>query len=328
MAAETLVVSDPRQSSSQRWLGLAAMGTACAIWGLGPFWIRTLLRYLPALDICLFRVLLGGLTLSPFLFTCRRDRVVTMLRHPSTWLGGATIAWGMLAYASAVRYIRPAEVNLMFQISIVTSALLGLWVFHESVPRRRWLAFAVVLAGVCLVVLARDDQQPVAANWTMRLIGISLGLCAGLSSSLIQMLMRNVAEDGVGLPASVVMHVIAALVFAATSRFQIPWLQPPDHRFLVNMLLLGVFGSGIASGLAYYAVRRISLAQMGISGAMQPVVTILVAAVVFGELLPPIGRLGAMGVVGGVIASASMERHVRNLRDAPLSDLPPLEGTG
>lgn len=324
MPLETSAVSDPRDVSIQRLLGLAAMGTACAIWGLGPFWIRTLLRYLPALDICLFRVILGGLTLAPFLLVCSRARLVTMLRHPSTWLGGATIAWGMLAYASALNYIRPAEVNLMFQISIVTSALLGLWVFGESVPRRRWLAFAVVLTGVCLVILARDEQQPVAANWTMRLIGIALGLCAGLSSSLIQMLMRHVAEDGVGLPASVVMHAIAALAFAATSRFEIPWHQPPDARFLASMLLLGIVGSGIASGLAYYAVRRISLAQMGISGAMQPVVTILVAAAC-GEVLPPVGLLGAVGVVGGVIASASMERHVRNLRDAPLADLPPLD---
>jgi drug/metabolite transporter (DMT)-like permease len=64
---------------------------------------------------------------------------------------------------------------------------------------------------------------------------------------------------------------------------------------------------------------------MGITGAMQPVVTILAAAVM-GEILPPLGMLGALGVVGGVIASASMERHVRNLRDAPLADLPSLTG--
>jgi len=264
MPAETSAVSDPRDSSTQRWLGLAAMGTACAIWGLGPFWIRTLLGYLPVLDVCLVRVFLGGLTLSPCLLFSDRGRLVTMLRHPATWLGGAAIAAGMLAYASALNFIRPAEVNLMFQISIVTSALLGLWVFHESVPRRRWLAFAVVLAGVALVIVARDDQQPVTASWVVRLGGMGLGLLGGLGSSVIQMLMRQVADDGVGLPASVVMQWIAAAIFAFIARFELAWHQPPDHRFLVSMLLLGVFGSGVGSGLAYFAVRRISLAQMGI----------------------------------------------------------------
>ena len=325
MPPETFAVGHPRDSATQRWLGLAAMGTACTIWGLGPIWIRTLLDYLPALDICLFRVLLGGLTLLPWLLACDRTRLVTMLRHPATWLGGAAIAAGMLAYASALNFIRPAEVNLMFQISIVTSALLGLWVFHESVPRRRWLAFAVVLAGVTLVILARDESQPVAANWALRLGGMGLGLLGGLGSSVIQMLMRHVAEDGVGLPASVVMHWVAALIFAVTAQFQIAWHQPPDSRFLLNMLLLGVFGSGVGSGLAYFAVRRISLAQMGITGAMQPVVTILAAALM-GELLPPLGLLGGAAVVGGVIASARMERHVRNLKDAPLADIPSLTG--
>lgn len=323
-------MSDLRSSTRQRVLGLLAMATACSIWGLGPIWIRILLGYLPPVEIACLRVTLGGLTILPCLlwYDCRR--VGFMLRKPATWIGGVFMGSSMLAYAAALQYIRPSEVNLVFQANIVLSALLGLWLYHESVPPRRWLACAVVLSGVTMVILARDEQAPMAANWTLRLAGMGLGLLGGLGAGCVQASMRDVADAGVGLAALVPMHLVAAVAFAATAGFQLHWRQPPDGRFLLYQLLLGIFASGIASILGNYAIRRISLAQAGVTGSMQPVVTI-VATTLTGEVLPPLGLAGGALVVGGVTYSALLEQQVRDLRHerhlgvVPSADTPMVE---
>lgn len=314
---------DPRRSREQGWLGLGAMIVACSIWGLGPIWIRNLLTYLPAVDVCMFRVTLGAITLAPSLFLFDRGQLALMLRKRSTWFGGLAIAINMLAYAASLNYIRPAEVNLMFQANILVSALLGLWLYRESIPARRWWAFALVLIGVAMVILAKDAAHPVTGTWVSRLFGFALGLTAGAGASFIQAAIRNVSELGVGLAALVPMHLLAGLLFALATGFELSWKRPPDAGFVTYLLLIGVVASGVGSMLVAFAVRRISLAQAGVTGSMQPVVTILATALM-GELLPPLGLVGAVLVVGGVVFSALLERHVRDLREVDRIGIVPL----
>ncbi|MCC7494281.1 MAG: DMT family transporter [Fimbriimonadaceae bacterium] len=304
--------SSLRQQPLQRFLGLLAMASACAIWGLGPIWIRGLLTYLPALDICLFRVLLGGLTIAPALCWYDRARLRAMLRQPAVWLGSLAMASSMLAYAAALNFIRPAEVNLLFQANILVAALLGRWLYHESIPRRRWICFVAVLLGVALVILSRDAGAGRATGW-LRLGGMALGILGGVGASCVQASLRNLSDLHLGIAALVPMHVAAAVLFYVSAGGQIVFHRPPDARCYTLMLLLGIFGSGVGSLLVAYAIRRISLAQAGVTGSMQPTVTILVTAL-YGDLLSPQGLLGAALVISGVVASALLEREVIDLR--------------
>lgn len=302
-------MTDPKRQGGQRLAGLLAMVVACSIWGLGPLWIRTVLGYLPAASVCLLRLALGGLALLPTLLWYRRDAVWRLLRHPAVWLGGAAMAVNMLAYAAALRHIRPAEVNLLFQVSLPASALLGLVLHGERIPARRAVACAVVLVGVAMVILARDSAAP--APQGTRWLGVVLGLMAGLGASLLQAVLRHLADQDVGLPAQFALFLVTGAVLAALTGGRTHWLQAPDPVFWRSMLWLGVLASGIASMLSYYGIRRISLAQVGVSGAMQPVVTVLVTSLL-GEVLPLQALVGGAMVVGGVICSALAEQEAES----------------
>lgn len=304
-------MTSARHDPLQRNLGLISMGLACGIWGLGPLWIRTLLHYLPATDVCLLRMTIGLLPLLPAFVVVDRHALVGMLRQPSTWYGGLAVALNTLSYAAALAYIRPAEVNLVFQLNVLTSALCGWWIFHERVPSRRWAAIAVALVGVTMVILARDAGPVVQRGLTVRLVGLGLGLLAGVGASLVQVSVRGSAEAGHSIAALVPMYLVADLCFATATGFHFEWRQPPDHNFWTIVLILSLVGTGLASIFSNFGIRRISLAQAGVTGSMQPVVTILVTAFA-GELLPPVGLVGAVLVIGGVIASALLEQQVRS----------------
>jgi drug/metabolite transporter (DMT)-like permease len=292
---------------------------ACAIWGLGPIWIRLLLFWLSPAAICFWRVLIGGLVLLPCLAWCSAADRRRLVALGSTWLGGFFLFANMLCYAAATRYLSPAEVNLLFQVCVVSNALLGLWLYHESVPRRRWLALATVLAGAALVIVSGDGGAARAGGG--RWLGVALGLGAGLNSSAIQAAIRDTAHRGLALPAMLMMGLIGAVLFCAAAGGRVQWVHPPEAVFWRSLLLLGLLGSGVANLLVGYALPRISLAQAGITTTTQPVVTILVTTLLLGERLPPLALVGSALVVGGVAWSALLEDQVRHLR--PAVDHPP-----
>lgn len=287
------------------------MAGACATWGLGPIWIRGLLTYLPPAAICCLRVLIALPILLVAFVGYDRDRLRAMVRRPATWLGGLGLSANMLCYAAATQFISPSEVNLLFQINVVSNAVFGVWIFGESIPTKRYRAFAAVLSGAALVILGRAGAGAAGpVTWQARLLGSTLALGAGIAGSATQVAIRDVSRRGLGLPATVPMHLVAALVFASSLHFRLGWHRVPDAGFWWPMLLLGLISSGLAAVLACYALPRISLAQAGVTATTQPVVTIAVSSLFLGEHPTPLTLAGAALVVGGVVYSARLERHV------------------
>ena len=301
----------------RRLVGLAAMVSACSIWGLGPIWIRAMLDYLPPVNICLLRVLIGAAVLAPWLGLVPRERLRLVCARPTTWLGGLGLTANMLCYAAALRCLSPAEVNLLFQINVVANALFGRWFYHEPILRRRIPSLVIVLVGVSLVILGRPWTPDAGlADWRTRLLGALLALGAGVSASGNQVAIRDVSRRALGVAALVPMQLLAALLFGLASRFDLTWQRAPDARFVLVAALLGVLGTGLAVLLVNYALPRISMAQAGITGTMQPVVT-LVAVSLMGEPPTVVTVCGAALVIGGVIDSARLEGRLARAEAVP-----------
>jgi DME family drug/metabolite transporter len=260
------------------------------------------------------RLAIGGLVLLPTLAFFARADLRFVASRPSTWLGGVTIYGNMFCYAAALAHLSPSEVNLLFQVNVVTSAVLGRWMYRETIPSRRWWALLTVLVGAACVILGRATHgATVEAATAGRALGVILGLGAGVFASGNQAFIRDTARRGLGLPAQVVMYVVACCLFAPSGGLPLAWSHAPDPHFWQVMIVLGVIGSGTASLLVAYALPRISLAQAGVTGTMQPVVTLAVATLLFGEHLTPPAAVGAALVIGGVLASALLEGEVRTL---------------
>jgi len=106
------------------------------------------------------------------------------------------------------------------------------------------------------------------------------------------------------MSATCVTYLIAA--FAAGR----PVLDP---RVIPAEAWLGVLGVGIVStALAvqtfYAGVRRIGAAQASLVSTVEPVYTIVLATLLFGELLTPIQLLGGILVISAVILAQTASR--------------------
>jgi drug/metabolite transporter (DMT)-like permease len=212
--------------------------------------------------------------------------------------------------------IHRLAIGIALLIQYLAPLLVALWarfVGHEEVRRRIWLALALALAGLALVV----------EIWS----GIALdarGVAASLAGALSYALYILVAEHAVATrdPISLSCYgfFFASLFWAAVQ----PWWSFPDgvlgrttslHGHLASLHLpvwalvgwLIVLGAIVPFALVLAALRHVSATRAGIAAMLELPAATLVAFLWLGESLGLFQLLGG-GVVLGAIALAQTSR--------------------
>ncbi len=224
----------------------------------------------------------------------RRGKVILALAA-SMGLGlNASIftAFGLIPIALALMlfYTYPAGVAL-------ADIVLG----RERATPVRLAALAVSTGGVVLVLVGGLAGSSGPIN--------PLGILLGLTASACQIVFVTVSRSGYrSVPtatATMVILVTAALGAGVLAILvgQSDGLSAPlrDPRAWVPVLLAGIAAAAIASLLFLTAIRRIGGTRTGALMLLEPVVGVLLAAVLLGEALTPIQALGAALVLGGAL---------------------------
>jgi drug/metabolite transporter (DMT)-like permease len=212
--------------------------------------------------------------------------------------------------------IHRLAIGIALLIQYLAPLLVALWarfVGHEEVRRRIWLALALALAGLALVV----------EIWS----GIALdtrGVAAALAGALSYALYILVAEHAVATrdPISLSCYgfFFASLFWAVVQ----PWWGFPDgvvgrttslHGHLASVhlpvwVLVGwliVLGAIVPFALVLAALRHLSATRAGIAAMLELPAATLVAFLWLGESLGLFQLLGG-GIVLGAIALAQTSR--------------------
>jgi drug/metabolite transporter (DMT)-like permease len=201
-------------------------------------------------------------------------------------------------------------------IQYLAPLLIGLWarfVFHEPVRRRIWVALALALAGLALIVDVRHGSALSTA-------GIGFALAAAVTYALYILL----AEHAVGGRDAVSLLAwgfgFGALFWAVIA----PWWSFPAGRAAADVSLLGhlghhhlpvwalmawmiVPGTIIPFFLLVSALRHLPATRVAIIAMIEPVVAAAVAWAWLGESFATLQLAGA-GVVLAAIVLAQTAR--------------------
>ncbi len=237
-----------------------------------------------------------------------RRRVVVALGLGIIYLGNAGTYYAALETVSAslaalIVYIYPAFV-----------AVLSIRMGHALVGQRPWIALATVLAGVALAL----GGIPVGTMPPM------LGLAEIVASPVIYSVwivlsarLSGERREGVGADAAEGASPAAATALMMTSTMVAFWalailsgrpLMPAQVPLAAwpGIAAIGVVSTFLAIQTFYAGSRRIGAAQASLISTIEPVWTITLAALLFGERLGPIQLAGgALVIVGVLIAQAS-----------------------
>lgn len=203
------------------------------------------------------------------------------------------VAFGRITIALALMlfYTYPA---LVAAVTVATG--------REALTRPRLFALLLASAGVVLVLLGGFDTS---GGVRIDGVGVALAFSAALSQTVFITISRtgyrSVPPESatlVILAGSAVGALATALVAGSIGEVSLPGTSAAPWPFI---LVAGIFGAAIPSVLFLSSIRRIGGTRTGILMLWEPVVGVVLAAVLLHERLVPAQVVGGAFVLGAAL---------------------------
>lgn len=263
------------QQSKDDLTGILLAGFSYVFWGFMPFYWR-LLAKVPPFEVTVERIFWSALFVGavalmrrriPHLIAIFRNRrLIATLALTSVLI---SINWTTYIYSIATHQL--VEASLGYFITPLVSIALGVLLLGEHISRLRLVAIGLTVAAVAIQTFLLGHF-----SW----IAITLTLSFGFYGYF---------RKGTHVDSMDALTVETWILFPITSALVIYWgtheagAFPHADALLNTLLILG--GPLTALPLALFAagVRRIRLSTLGFLQFLNPVITLLLATLGFGE---------------------------------------------
>lgn len=226
-------------------------------------------------------------------------------------LGACGYALQAGAFFAALERIDASLLSLLLYTfpAIVTGAAIALG--RERVSARRLVALGLTSAGLVLVLAG-------AGTGALDPLGTALGLGAAVVYSAYILVSQGVAARvRPQLLSALVCTGAAATLTAGTALLGA--LRPGEVTLAGWgwLACLALVSTVAAISLFFGGLRRVGPSTAAILSTVEPLVTVALAFVVFGETLSAVQLLGGAFVLGGVLALRSRARRIADRRLTP-----------
>lgn len=269
--------------------------------------IGLFVRYLPlsSAAIAFFRGVMGVVFLILMMLLTRQKPDWAAIRKNAALLviSGAAIGINWILLFEAYRYTTVATATVCYYLAplflLLASPLLG-----ERLTVKKLGCVAVALAGMVCVSGVLEGAVPTAKELT----GIALGVGAAVLYASVMLLNKKLspipAYDKTILQlASAAMVIFPYLLFAG--ELTLSGLSGIQWGVLC---IVGIVHTGIAYALYFGSMRNLKTQTIAIFSYIDPVVAVLLSALVLQEKLTAIGILGAVLILGSALYSELPER--------------------
>lgn len=217
-------------------------------------------------------------------------------------LGGLAVAIYPLAFYASMRM---AGVTIGTVVTIGSAPLISAlieYLFEGARLSKQWLWGALIgLLGMVLLCIAEGSMHDSARTGNSVLIGICLGLIGGLTYALYSWTARGLMLRGIR--SSVAMGA----TFGIGGLLLMPVLLMTGAPFLAswNNAAVGIYMALVPMFLGYLCfgvgLARISASMATTITLIEPVVAALLAVVIVGERLAPMGWMGVALIISCLV---------------------------
>ena len=300
-----------------RWKLLTALWTVYLVWGSTYVAIKLSVRTLPAFLSAGSRFLLAGILLAVILaVTGRSIRVTRRELAASALLGLSLLALGVGMVTLAETRI-DSSIAAMIAGSVPLQVILLRTLAREGVALATRLSVLVGLAGLALVVIPGSSGAAGA-------VGLSVALAASISWSLGSFFGHKLPLPRDGFVATtwemLSAGVLLLLLGVVTGE---PWSMDASAFTLQSIaawLYLAVFGSLIGFTAYAWLLRNAPISKVVTHQYVNPLVAILLGALLLGEQLTLTVGLGAALIVGSVFVAVRSENVAARRRSPGIAD--------
>lgn len=166
----------------------------------------------------------------------------------------------------------------------------------KRVKTQWWISFALGVVGIVLLVLERGEGSTSASDFSY-LLGIMLGLLAGLSYAAYSWVAKSMIDAGVKSQAAL------GSIFAGGALLLLPslWFTGDNLFAGATNSMVAVYMAVVPMCIAYlafgYGLRHVEVSNATLLTLFEPVVAAVLAVWIVGERIPALGWLG-IGLIG------------------------------
>lgn len=285
--------------------GLFAGITAAAIWGGMYVVSKVVLDVIPPFTLLTTRLILGTLSLWPFVASSGGIRFTR-----NQWRD--VLGVGLIGYGISLGFqFVGTKLSTAANGALVTSAtpafvlVFAAFVLGEKITSRRLAALGLATVGVVIVLDPRNARISPDLFWG----NVSL-VCAALTWALYSVLIRKVTRGLPVLPISLVCFLggLPLTIPASIVELKTSGIGLPTPWIVLGILYLGVISTGLAMYLWNLAFARLEAGVASLTFFAQPVVGAGLGAIFLGEELTPLFILGGVLIGMGLVLAAGVKK--------------------
>jgi drug/metabolite transporter (DMT)-like permease len=277
-------------ASRYRWAALAAVAVTVVAWASAFVGIRAVGAFYEPGPMTLGRLLVGSLALGAGLLVTRRW--VRPNRREWALITLCGLAWFTVynvALNAAEQRVDAGTTAMLVNVGPILIALFaGLWL-GEGFPR--WLVIGALIAfgGAVLVGAATSNSEEAD------LLGVALCLVAAVTYAIGVLAQKSVLRRLPGLQVTWLACTIGAVGALPFAPGLLTDLAAAPAGATAGLVYLGAVPTALAFSTWAYALARMDAGRLGVSTYVVPPITIVMSAVLLGEVPP------ALAIVGGAI---------------------------
>jgi drug/metabolite transporter (DMT)-like permease len=194
------------------------------------------------------------------------------------------------AYLTALKYASPGLVALLLYLYPVFVVILSVIFHHEPVNRIKIFALGLALVGLALTVGPEGGQLP----------GILLAISAAAIYSVYIIVGTQVMQQVSAIQSSAVIFLSAGVMSSLLMVVNGAHL-PQTARGWIVIGAIVIIATVIPVVTFLAGLKRIGASNAAMFSTLEPVVTVLLAALLLGEILKPITLLGGALILAAVL---------------------------
>jgi drug/metabolite transporter (DMT)-like permease len=211
-------------------------------------------------------------------------------------MGGLVYVTQTLVYFTALTMASPSLVALLLYLYPALVALLAVVLLKEPITRPKVFALALALIGMVLTI------GPEGRGGSL---GVILALSAALIYSIYIVAGDKLLKQVSPLAATTVIMMAAGMVYGGIVAIQ-GFKSPSTTVGWVAILATALF-SIIAIGAFMAGIERVGSTNAAVLSTIEPVVVVLLAALLLGEAVEPLRLVGGLFILLTVVFLARTE---------------------
>ena len=264
---------------------MAAFGTiAVFVWNIG----------LPSGEVALYRAVIAALAL--FLWQlCTRQTVRwqdVKKELPLLFVSGAAMSVNWILLFEAYKYTTVAMATLSYYFAPVIVTVASTVLFRERLTAKQISCFVMSTLGLVMVIGVSGG------GGSHNLLGILLGLGAAVFYAAVVLINKGIRRVS-GLNRTFMQFLAAILVMTPyISMTGGSHLAGLDMTGAVNLMVVGVFHTGICYCMYFSSLRYLKGQEASILSYIDPVVAVILSVAVLHEPVSPLQAAGGFMILG------------------------------